>query len=681
MSIKVIVLPAELWFGVSGDEVKAGDTYMVGLQLDSVNEFNNLFSWNYEAGNVLRYQMTASLAVSAFSAYTATLNNTVLSRIMPYIYMVKSKPGEISGRGYDLWNDLDGLCGSRPILYSGTTNRGNLSYHIIEPRSTERLSFGPTSISGTSINYSISVVDGATGATSSGCQYMFKFPVYCKDEPLQNGRRVYRTIELTLGVGRSNGVYYGQVATNIVASINDAYDILSFNGWDPVVPQDPYHPLSGPGMEYSDPSPQGGGGNFDNESDPIPEATTPTISAVDCGFVTLYNPTISQLNSLSAYLWSPLFTVDTLKKLFADPMDIILGLMIVPVDVPSSVTREVTVGGFSTGVTMNVAAEQYIEKDCGSVSIAPFFGSYLDYAPYTKIQLFLPFIGTVNLSPDEIVGRTINIKYIVDIATGACTALVRLGNATGRAAASNISGPLYTFAGQCCQPVPVTGSNWNQLISSVVQVATTAISAGSGAIGAAYAATQATQIGGDFAPEFAGQMIGDTSMEPMHQVEGGSFKPVNHIRETSIDLIPDELLAPAAIEQTPVGLGVVGTSELPISKITPLGLTGAAGTVAGLVNSVMSSKPTFGHTGSLSSVSGMIGIKTPYLIITRPRLTLAESYQELHGYPANSTVNFSDLQGFTKIESCKLTNMPCLTPELNEIYSWLKEGVVFPYAE
>ena len=677
MSYKVVVLPAELWFGVSGNEVKAADTYMVGVQLDSTTELNNLFPWNNQTQSVWKYQKAAGGASQYSTFVNEDLPKTILSRIMPYTYMVKAKPSEAqSGTGYNLWNDLNGYLGSTPILYSGTTTTGNLSYHIIKPSVIERLSFTISSTIGSTINASLSLID--YGNSQTGFSSNFRFPVYCKDEPLQNGRRVYRTVNLYLSYARRNGAYQAEVQMSTSAAINDEYDILSYNGWDPVVPQDPYHPLSGPGMPYSDPSPDGGGGNFDNESDPIPEATTPTISAVDCGFVTLYNPTISQLNSLSAYLWSPLFTVDTLKKLFADPMDIILGLMIVPVDVPSSGTREVTVGGFSTGVTMNVAADQYIEKDCGSVSIAPFFGSYLDYAPYTKIQLFLPFIGTVNLNPDEIVGRTINIKYIVDIATGACTALVRLENATGRAAASDISGPLYTFAGQCCQPVPVTGTNWNQLISSVVQVATTAISAGSGAIGAAYAATQATQIGADFQAEYAGLQIGDTTMESMHQVKG--FKPVDYVRETSMDIIPEDILPHAGVEHTPEPIGNI-SSELPISKITPLGLTGAAGTIAGLVNSVMSSKPTIGHSGSLSSVSGMIGIKTPYLIITRPRLTLAESYQELHGYPANSTVNFSDLQGFTKIESCKLTNMSCLTPELNEIYSWLKEGVVFPYAE
>ena len=195
-----------------------------------------------------------------------------------------------------------------------------------------------------------------------------------------------------------------------------------------------------------------------------------------------------------------------------------------------------------------------------------------------------------------------------------------------------------------------------------------AISAGVGAAGAAAAAAAATQVGGDLTPTFAGQNIGDTSIP--YREEVGSFKPVSRMRSSTGEgqgFIPSTITEPEHLSTAP-DRG---------SNASPLGLTTTTDAIAGLVNSVMSGKISVGHSGSLSSVSGMIGIKTPFFIITRPNLTLAETYKELHGYPANATQNFSELSGFTKIEGCRLNNMSCLTPELNEIYGWLKEGVVF----
>lgn len=54
--------------------------------------------------------------------------------------------------------------------------------------------------------------------------------------------------------------------------------------------------------------------------------------------------------------------------------------------------------------------------------------SFLDYAPYTTSQLYIPYCGCVNIEPDIYVGKTLNVRYLVDWITGACTALVYANN-------------------------------------------------------------------------------------------------------------------------------------------------------------------------------------------------------------------------------------------------------------
>lgn len=215
----------------------------------------------------------------------------------------------------------------------------------------------------------------------------------------------------------------------------------------------PYEPggPSGPG---------GGGGSFDNTSTPINIPNLPTISAAHTGFISLFNPSLNQLNELASYMWSDLFQIDGWKKLFADPMDAILGLSIVPVAVPSGGTREVKVGNIGTGISLTVASSQFVEVDCGSIDVNEYWGAYLDYEPYTQAQIFLPYIGTRPISVDEIMGKTVRVVYHVDILTGACCCFVKCGDSV-----------LYTYNGQCSIPIPITGANYASVVNGVISVA------------------------------------------------------------------------------------------------------------------------------------------------------------------------------------------------------------------
>ena len=213
----------------------------------------------------------------------------------------------------------------------------------------------------------------------------------------------------------------------------------------------------GPGGTTGD---GGGGGDFDNTSTPIDIPPLPSISASSTGFISLFNPTLSQLKELASYMWSDLFNIDGWKKLFADPMDAILGLSILPVAVPTGGAREVKVGNIGTGISLNIASSQFVEVDCGSIDVNEYWGAYLDYEPYTQAQIFLPYIGTRPISVDEIMGKTIRVVYHVDILTGACCCFVKCGDSV-----------LYTYNGQCSIPIPINSANYTNVVNGVISIA------------------------------------------------------------------------------------------------------------------------------------------------------------------------------------------------------------------
>lgn len=374
-----------------------------------------------------------------------------------------------------------------------------------------------------------------------------------------------------------SGVYYyrepfGEVSDLALPVFANAEDGFSkIDEWEQqVTDNDPY---GGGGTSGSG----GGTGSFDGTGDDISIPGLPTLSAVDAGFITLFNPTLGQMNSLASYMWSDLFNIDGWKKIFANPMDAILGLSIVPVAVPSSGTKEVKVGNISTGVSMNIATSQYVVVDCGTLNVNEYWGSYLDYAPYTQAEIYLPYIGTHPISIDDIMNKSVHVVYHVDILSGACCANIQCGGSV-----------LYSFIGQCASSIPITGDNWTNVVNGAISIA--------GSIGSMVA------TGGATAPMAIGQ-IASTAVNTM--------------------------------------------------------------------------KPTVEKSGAMGGTGGMLGVQTPYLILTRPRQALPSKQNTFIGYPSFITESLGNLSGYTEIDSIHLENVPATEPELSEIESLLKSGVIF----
>lgn len=272
-----------------------------------------------------------------------------------------------------------------------------------------------------------------------------------------DGARKYitgaRQVQITLGILNGNKYFAYYVMGNQNIYMDDqTYDMM--NGYKPpILSSDPYGPggTSGPG---------GGDGSFTDDNIPVGIPPLPTFSAVDSGFLTLWNPNKSQLQNLAKYMWSDNFDINGWKKLFADPMDAILGLSLVPVPVPDGGMSNLTIGNIDTGVNMTRAGSQWVEVDCGSVTMNKYWGAYLDQEPHTKLDIVLPFIGVHSVSADEIMGKTVHVVYHVDILSGACMAFVEVGGSI-----------LYTFTGQCSIQLPVTSADFSSQIMGALQIA------------------------------------------------------------------------------------------------------------------------------------------------------------------------------------------------------------------
>ena len=321
----------------------------------------------------------------------------------------------------------------------------------------------------------------------------------------------------------------------------------------------------------------GGGGNYDPSSDPIDFPPLPTNGALVSGGIMAHRVARETLLSIMTDLWdTSLFDIDTWQKVMSDPIQAIVSLHALPFspDVAAD-ENNLFIGNMDMHVKSPKVTSQYKEIMFDPVELKEFWGSALDYSPYTKIELYLPFIKTVTLTPEDVMGNTIEVRYHADVLTGDCIAFVKCGNAV-----------LYRFNGNCKMQIPLTVQS-NTAASAIKQ-----------------------QI-----PQMAASVA-----------TGGG-----------------------------------------------MGLLAASAQVAG---NVMASKIVTQRSGDISGSIGMMDDFIPYLIIHRPRQSLAKNYNKFKGYPSNVTRKLNTLKGYTEVDLINLAVPGATDTELAEIEALLKEGVI-----
>lgn len=177
----------------------------------------------------------------------------------------------------------------------------------------------------------------------------------------------------------------------------------------------------------------------------------------------VYNPTQAEVNSLGAWLWSNNF-VDQLLKMFNDPMQAIIGLHKTFIPPITGGVQDIKVGYLNSGVSSLTVPVQYSSVDCGTIDCAEYFGNVFDYSPYTRIYLYLPFIGFKELEVAQVMRSRINVTYHGDAFTGTCLAEVAV-NRDGES-----GGVLYTYSGDCAARYPLSHGSYMGIVNAIAGI-------------------------------------------------------------------------------------------------------------------------------------------------------------------------------------------------------------------
>lgn len=238
--------------------------------------------------------------------------------------------------------------------------------------------------------------------------------------------------------------------------------------------------------------------DLDGESDipggdSISVPGTPPESATATGIVGLFAPTAYQMQLLADFMWTDFGgqgqtteeileeIVQAIKRTISNPLDYILGLNIIPSQGLSiGASQSIKFGYVSSNVSMPRLTSQYFTVDCGTLSFDTLCGdTFLDYAPYSKFQIYLPYIGFREVNANDFVGHTIGVVYKGDVVSGAVTAYITKDGSV-----------MYQYSGSCAVNIPLSSDNWGATISAAINVASTIVTGGLSG-GSAGAATNA----------------------------------------------------------------------------------------------------------------------------------------------------------------------------------------------
>ena len=182
---------------------------------------------------------------------------------------------------------------------------------------------------------------------------------------------------------------------------------------------------------------------------PLPVGTASSMWAI-------YNPTQDIIDRFGAWMWSNNI-FEQIKKLFSDPMQAIIGIHKVFGRPAIGGVKTIKVGYLDTEIASNYVSNQYTTVDCGTVRLNEYFKSVYDYAPYTSVNLYLPFVGIVQLDVADVMRSSINVTYGIDVLTGDCLAKVSVER-------DGAGGILYSYPGNCAVKYPVSSGSYLGII-------------------------------------------------------------------------------------------------------------------------------------------------------------------------------------------------------------------------
>lgn len=375
--------------------------------------------------------------------------------------------------------------------------------------------------------------------------------------------------------------------------------------------------------------------------DDLPSNGLPSVDGMNTGMFTVWLVDDTVMVHISNFLWSD-NVIDNIKKYFNSVGDCVLGMYVLPYVPTTGIgSKKFQIGNMVDSDYPNVdyLTSRYRTEDMGSFDVSAVWDTYLDFAPYSKLEIFLPYCGLHQLDIDEFMcpadkdgklqkstGSSVNCEYRIDLLTGGVVVYLKQGG--------NVK---YQFSGKMGCNLPVTGNNYSMMVQTMIQgISGLASTVASKAISAPYAQNPQAPVA---SPEL---MSGSASQ-----------RDINKYNKAQAEY--DKQMS---------------------SRATQLGHSVGSATGAAVSGTVQSMKPDIIRCGNISGDLSMIGYDRPYLIKTRPNKPKLEGQKDFTGLPSYKKGTVGSFSGYTEFIKVHIDDVPCTGNEKDAIESILHGGVI-----
>lgn len=207
----------------------------------------------------------------------------------------------------------------------------------------------------------------------------------------------------------------------------------------------------------------------DVSNNDIPDETSDTPDSESVANVTggnlltrTYAMTPQEVQGIGAFLWGATFMQDV-KLLNSSPIENVVGCKLFPFELGGT-DQNVYIGNVDSGTQSKQVDKTVVKFESNLITIPLYYSNvadnlkFLDYAPYTKVEIFLPFIGLKELPTDLCIGKSVKITWLIDLICGTLqTDLYIDGKCT------------MIFNSQVGVDIPLTAQNLAQVQSAYIQ--------------------------------------------------------------------------------------------------------------------------------------------------------------------------------------------------------------------
>lgn len=195
----------------------------------------------------------------------------------------------------------------------------------------------------------------------------------------------------------------------------------------------------------------------DIESDELTDTTKYTV----LGRLTkTYALTEGRVDALGHFLWASDF-IDRIKQINNSPMENIIALKAFPFGMTGT-DENIYLGNVDSEIKgARIQAGYDPTYNVGSVRVEGVYNSFLDYPPFTRCYIHLPFLGIEEIDLAVCMGNRLYVSYVPDLITGIASINLYLDDGTNKT--------LYaTYSAQMGIDIPLSATNNGQVTGAIM---------------------------------------------------------------------------------------------------------------------------------------------------------------------------------------------------------------------